>query len=282
MSIQIKNLCKNYGKKEVLKNISLTFEENKIYGLLGRNGVGKSTLLKVISNRLLKTSGEISIDGISKTDSNEAQQKIYMVGEDSFVPLGMKVKNALKLTGQFYDNFDMDYACRLAEQFGLPLKSRISSLSTGYRTIYKIVTALSVNTPYIILDEPTLGLDSYHRDLFYKLVIEKYSESPCTIILSTHLIGEVSTVIENAVILHNGEVLKDEAMDLLLSCGYTVSGKMSDVDAFCKDKKVIGNIETIGGLKSVCIEGTPNKSEIPDNLEISRLDLQQLFIKLTN
>lgn len=282
MSIQIKNLCKNYGKKEVLKNISLTFEENKIYGLLGRNGAGKTTLLKLISNRILKTSGEISIDGITKTDSNQAQQKIYMIGEDSFVPLDMKVKNAFKLTKQFYDTFDMDYACHLAEQFGLSLDSRIIKLSTGYRTIYKIVTALSVNTPYIILDEPTLGLDSYHRDLFYKLVIEKYSENPCTIILSTHLIGEVSTVIENAVIIHNGEVLKDESIESLLSCGYTVSGKSGDVDAFCKDKKIIGNIETIGGLKSVCVEGKPNKSEIPDCLEISRLDLQQLFIKLTN
>jgi ABC-2 type transport system ATP-binding protein len=139
---------------------------------------------------------------------------------------------------------------------------------------------LSVNTPYILLDEPVLGLDANHRDMFYRILLEKYSTNPSTIIISTHLIEEVSAVIEDIVILKKGKIIKNESSEALLSNGYTVSGSAAVVDTFLVDKNVIGT-DTLGGLKSAYILGKL-EGEIPNGIEISKLDLQKLFIQLTN
>ena len=99
-----------------------------------------------------------------------------MMGEKNFYPDNMKIKEIFRWTKEFYPEFDTEYAMKLAEVFDLNLNKNVKSLSTGYNSIYKVIIALSVNTPYVLLDEPVLGLDANHRDLFYKLLIEKYSK----------------------------------------------------------------------------------------------------------
>ena len=137
-----------------------------------------------------------------------------------------------------------------------------------------------MNAPYILLDEPVLGLDANHRDLFYRILIEKYSESPCTIVISTHLIEEVSNVIEDIIIIKQGKIIKNESREALLSQGYTVSGVASIVDAYVAGKDVIGT-DQLGGLKTVYVLGKIDQ-KVPEGIEISKLDLQKLFIQLTN
>lgn len=137
-----------------------------------------------------------------------------------------------------------------------------------------------MNAPYILLDEPVLGLDANHRDLFYRILIERYSENPCTIVISTHLIEEVSNVIEDIIIIKQGKIIKNESREELLSQGYTVSGVASIVDDYVADKNVIG-VDQIGGLKTVYVLGKLDKN-VPEGIEISKLDLQKLFIQLTN
>jgi ABC-2 type transport system ATP-binding protein len=132
----------------------------------------------------------------------------------------------------------------------------------------------------VLLDEPILGLDANHRELFYRILLEKYSDHPCTIIISTHLIEEVSALIENVIIIKKSKIIKDESCENLLSQGYTVSGNASLVDTYIAGKNILGT-DSIGGLKSAYILGTRG-DEIPAGIEISRLDLQKLFIKLTN
>src|ERR1035437_4847795 len=223
--IEIKKISKSFGDVQALKDVSVVFEENKIYGLLGRNGAGKSTLLNVITSRIFADSGEVTVDGITAADNDLALQKIYMMSEKNYYPDTMKIKDAFKWTKEFYPDFDAAYAKTLADRFELNLNKRIKSLSTGYSSIFKIVTALSTNVPYILLDEPVLGLDANHRDLFYKIVIEKYSANPCTIIISTHLIEEAAGVIEQVVVIKDGSIIRDEPREELLSKGYTVSGR---------------------------------------------------------
>lgn len=104
----------------------------------------------------------------------------------------MKVKRALDTAAVFYPDFDRSYAESLAKQFELPLNKKINGLSTGYGSIFRLILGLSVNTPYVLFDEPVLGLDAQHRDLFYKLLVQKYAEHPCTMVVSTHLIAEVA------------------------------------------------------------------------------------------
>lgn len=281
MSIEIKNISKSYGTTQALSRVNLTFESNKIYGLLGRNGAGKTTLLNIITNRIFADEGEVLVDGIPAKENDLALQKIYLMSEKNYYPLNMKVKEIFAWTKNFYPDFDMEYAKKLADIFELNITKNVKSLSTGYNSIFKVIIALSVNTPYVLLDEPVLGLDANHRDVFYRLLIEKYSNSPSTIVISTHLIEEVSTVIEDVIIIKNGSIIKNESREDLLSQGYTISGKASSVDSFIVDKNVIG-IETIGGLKSAFILGSINKETIPADLEVTKLDLQKLFVQLTN
>lgn len=279
--IEVKNITKNFGNICALKNVSLKFEENKIYGLLGRNGAGKSTLLNIITNRIFPGSGEITIDGEKAAENDTALSKVYLMNEKNFYPEGMKICDAFKWSREFYPGFNMDYANSLAEKFELNTKKKVKALSTGYSSIFKIITALSVNAQYILLDEPVLGLDANNRDLFYKTLIENYAENPKTIIISTHLIEEAANVIENIVIIKKGEILKNESCEELLSKGYTVSGTASAVDSFIEGRNVIG-CDSLGGLKTAYIWGKIDKSSVPENLEVSKLDLQKLFIKLTN
>ncbi|WP_033127111.1 ABC transporter ATP-binding protein, partial [Eubacterium sp. ER2] len=188
--IEVKNVSKSFKDTQALRNVSLTFEEGKIYGLLGRNGAGKSTLLNIISNRKYPNEGYVSVDGVPAAENDEALRKMFLINEMNLYPESMRVRDAFKVTKTFYPSFDEEYALKLSEMFELNIKKKIKSLSTGYQSIFRNVLALSVNVPYVFFDEPVLGLDAYHRDLFYRLLIEKYSEEPFTAVISTHLIEE--------------------------------------------------------------------------------------------
>ena len=278
-SINIKNLSKSFGSVQALKNVSLTLEGDKIYALLGRNGAGKSTLLKIITNRLFADSGEVMLDNTAITENDKMLGQIYLMSESTYYPESMKITKAFKWSKEFYPNFDAEYAQKLAEKFELNINKSVKSLSTGYSSIFKLIIALSVNTPFIFLDEPVLGLDANHRDLFYQVLAERYSENPSTIVISTHLIEEISGLVEDVIIINSGEIIRNESCENLLASGYTISGKAAAVDEFIKDKEVIGQ-DSLGGLKTAYLIG--KAENIPQSLEVSKLDLQKLFVKLTS
>lgn len=280
-SIEVRNISKNFGSVAALKHVNVTFAENHIYGLLGRNGAGKSTLLNLITNKIFPTEGEILVDGEPVLENDRALGKIYCMTEQNLYPERMKMQDVFRWSREFYPDFDMGYAQELCKKFELSLQARTNTLSTGYNSIFKIIVALASNAPIILLDEPVLGLDANHRELFYKELIENYSDHPRTIVISTHLIEEVADIIERVVIIKKGEVLLDDDVEHVVSQGYTVSGAAGAVDAYISGKNVLG-CDTLGGLKSAYLMGSYNKTDIPNGLEMSALDLQKLFIQLTN
>lgn len=282
MAIQVQNVSKSFGQVQALKGVSAGFGENKIYGLLGRNGAGKSTLLNIMTNRIFPDGGTVLVDGENGQENDEAQSKIFLMSETTLYPDTMRVSGAFRWAKAFYPGFNESYAQKLLDDFGLAARSKISGLSTGYRSIFKLVLALSVNVPYVLLDEPVLGLDANHRELFYKRLLEKYAESPFTVVLSTHLIEEVANLVEDVVIIKEGEILRQESRESLLAGGYTVSGGAAAVDAYIQGKKVLG-IDALGGLRTAYVLGVPEKGgEAAKDLEFGPMDLQKLFIQLTN
>ncbi len=282
MSIALNNVSKSFGQVNAVSNLTLTLEEGKIYGLLGRNGAGKTTLLNLITNRLYPTAGTIQINGLDAASGDSAQGEVYFMSEKSLYSDTARICEIFKWTNAFYNGqMDLDYAGNLAKQFGLDTKKKVRQLSTGYTSIFKIIIALSLKVPYILLDEPVLGLDANHRELFYKLLLENYAANPRTIVVSTHLIEEVSGLIEQAIIIKDGRLIRNETVESLLSSGYTVSGPKALVEAFIQGKTVIGT-EQLGGLMTACIQGQAEEKSLPDGLVLSPLDLQKLFIRLTN
>ena len=278
--LEVKNVSKAFKDTKALDDVSIQIEENKIYGLLGRNGAGKTTLLNIINNRLFPDQGSITLDGQDITENDQILRQFYLIGEKNLFPDTIKVKDVFKWSKEFFPNFDMEYALKLSELFELPLKKKVNDLSTGYQSIFKNITALSVNTPFVFLDEPVLGLDANHRELFYKTLIQKYSENPFTFVISTHLIDEVATVLENVIIIKNGEILCQDSCENLLKQGYSISGPASLVDSYIKGRNTIGE-DVLGGLKTAYVLGAPDPMH-SGSLEIAPLDLQKLFIQLTN
>ncbi|HJA66783.1 MAG TPA: ABC transporter ATP-binding protein [Candidatus Mediterraneibacter cottocaccae] len=278
--IQIKNVTKRYGDVTALDHVSFSFESGKIYGFLGRNGAGKSTLINIIANRIFPDEGAVFIDGLPARENMDVHEKIFCMSEADLYDTGMKVRDHFKWTGRFYDSFDVEKAFRIAEEFGLDTGKRFKALSKGYQSIFKLTIALALNVPYVIFDEPVLGLDANHREMFYSLLLKEFEENERTLIIATHLIEEVANIIEEVVLIDNGRVLLQESTEELLETGYCVSGFAKDVDAYCLEKNVIGTDE-LGSLKLAYICG--EKTEIPQgsSLQITAMNLQKLFVKLT-
>jgi ABC-2 type transport system ATP-binding protein len=284
-TIQIKGVSKLYGGIKALDKVDMTTESNRIYGLLGRNGAGKTTLLNLMTNRIFPTEGEIIIDGETVFENDKVLRDIFYMTEQNLYPEGERIKDIYKWTKEFYPSFDIEYAKGLSEKFGLDMKKKVKDLSTGYTSIFKAIAALASNADILLFDEPVLGLDANHRDMFYKELIANYSESPKTIIISTHLIEEVASVIEEAIIIREGKLILKQSVEDLLSDAYIVSGEASRVDKYIQGKKCI-SIDTIGSFKSATIfEAEKNKDQaLADELklEFAKAELQKLFIGLTN
>ncbi|CUP28534.1 ABC transporter ATP-binding protein [Muricomes sp. OA1] len=279
-AIQIKDVVKRYNNVNALDRVSLSFEYGKIYGFLGRNGAGKSTLINIISNRIFADEGEILIDGLRAKENMEVHEKIFCMSEMDLYDTSLKVIEHFKWIDRFYDSFDLDQARQIAEKFGLDINKRYKALSKGYQSIFKLTIALSLHVPYVVFDEPVLGLDANHRELFYELLLQDYENYQRTIIIATHLIEEVANIIEEVVLIDKGRVLLQETVETLMNKGYCISGLAGEVDDYCKDKNVIGYDE-LGNLKLAYILG--EKEQLPKNshLQISNMNLQKLFVKLT-
>jgi ABC-2 type transport system ATP-binding protein len=279
-AIQIKNVTKRYKNVTALDNVSLSFEFGKIYGLLGRNGAGKSTLINIMANRIFADHGEICINGAPAKENMHIHEKIFCMSETDLYDKDLKVIEHLKWTGRFYDNFDTDKALKFAKKFNLDINKRFGALSKGYQSIFKLVIALSLNIPYVIFDEPVLGLDANHRELFYSLLLAEYENNERTFIIATHLIEEVAGIMEEVVLIDNGKILLQESVENLLKTGYSVSGPAKEVDHYCRGKKVIG-CDNLGALK-ISYVLDKKSSPLPEgSLQISAINLQKLFVKLT-
>ncbi len=283
--ILIKNVTKSYQGKEVLSDISINIEISKIYGLLGRNGAGKTTLLHLMTNRGILDSGEILIDEESICENDKALSKIYFMEEKNLFPESMKIVDVFKWTKEFYEDFDMEYAIKLSDMFKLNIKKKVKNLSTGYKSISKIIATLASGAEILIFDEPILGLDANHRELFYKELLKIYGEGEKTIIISTHIIEEISHLLEKVVILKEGRVIENDSVENMLNLAYAVSGSSDDVDKYIISKNTIA-IETLGSYKKATILEERTKEDLDNikklELEISTVELQKLFIYLTN
>lgn len=279
-AIQIKNITKKYNNTTALNNVSLSFEAGKIYGLLGRNGAGKSTLINIIANRIFPDKGEILIDDIIAKENMQVHEKIFCMSEADLYDADLKIKDHFKWINEFYDNFDLNKAFEIAKKFNLDTSKKFKALSKGYQSIFKLTVALCLKVPYVIFDEPVLGLDANNRDLFYSLLLKDYEENNKTIIIATHLIEEIANIIEEVVLIDNGKILLQETVEDLLEKGYSISGTAKEVDNYCSNKNVIGSDE-LGNLKISYV--LDEKTALPEksNLQLSAMNLQKLFVKIT-
>ena len=222
--LECRELTKKYGKKEVLHSLNLKLEQGKIYGLIGRNGAGKTTLLSLLSAQNPGTQGEILLDGQKVWENQEALKHIYFsreINPNSTVYSGLKVKELLKIAAAYLPDWDKEMANSLIQLFHLDVKKRISKLSKGMTSMITIILALASKAEFTFLDEPVAGLDVVAREQFYRILLEEFTESGRTFVVSTHIIEEAADLFEEVIFLHEGEILlKENTQDLLEQCRY--------------------------------------------------------------
>lgn len=281
--IKIKDITKIYGKKtKALDNVNLTIEPNKIHGLLGRNGAGKTTLLNIMTNKILPTNGDVTIGGETVIENDKVLSKILYIMVDSTFP--WKIHKVFRRMSEFYPEFDIEYANSLVEKFEINISKDSKGMSTGEASIFRAIVALASNAEILLLDEPVLGVDPNHREMLYKEIIKNYSEKPKTIIISTHLIKEVATVIEEVTIIKNGEIIRNQSVDTLLASAYAISGRAEDVDEYLTNRKytsieVIGESKTVIVLEDVKDKDVKLASKL--SIQIGDVELQKLCMSLT-
>ena len=210
--LQCIDLNKNYGKKEVLKNVNLTIPRDKIIGLLGKNGTGKSTLIKLINDLLTPTSGKILVNG--KEVGVESKKNIAYLPERTYLDKSMTVKKVLEFFESFYENFDVDKAKKLLEDLGLDINQKLSKMSKGMQEKVQLVLVMSRKADLYILDEPLGGVDPATRDYILDTILSNFNEG-ASVIISTHLISDIERILDEVIFIDNGEIILSSDSDEL-------------------------------------------------------------------
>lgn len=279
--LKISHLSKKFGRRVILDDVSFTLEPAKIYGLLGRNGAGKSTLLNLISNRIFPTSGSIKL-GDQEVNTDQTLDQVFLIGEDNLYYKQVKINQMFDLADGAYGNFDYQNAERMLKRFELEGNQKFAKLSTGQKTAAKISLALNVDADYIFLDEPVLGLDVNHREIFYQELIKSYQKRPRTIVLSTHLIDEIQQLVEHVILIDRHQVLEDTDVQDLLDRAYDISGPAKLVDQYTEGLNVLSTTD-LGNIRTAHVfDQLPEDRILPDQVQVGHYDLQHLFIYLTN
>ena len=202
--LEYKSVNKSFGEKQVLKNVNLQIESNKIVGLLGKNGSGKSTLFKLANDLLTPTSGEILIDG--KPISVESKNMVSYLPERPYLEPNLKVTDAIKLFETFYEDFDTQKAEKLLIDLELDKNMRLSKMSKGMKEKVQLVLVMSRKAKIYILDEPLGGVDPASRDYILKTILKNFDENS-TLLISTHMIADIENILDEVVLIDGGEIV---------------------------------------------------------------------------
>lgn len=282
--VEADDLTKRFGDLTAIDRISFSLEAGKIYGLLGRNGSGKTTLLRLLTAQLFATGGTLLVFGEQPYENRRVLSQICFMKENQKYPRRWRVGDVLAMAALFFPRWDADYASVLSEDFQLPLARKVSTLSRGTLSALGIVVGLASRAPLSIFDEP-LGLDVVVRSLFYEHLLADYGEHPRTILVSTHLIDEVSRLLEQVLVLDQGRLIIDEEAEALRSRAFTVTGSASQVATFTAGKRLLGG-EQFGSLVSATLLGNADAGERKQaaalGLEVTPVSLQQLIIHMTS
>ena len=210
--LECKNIYKDYDKKQVLKDINLKIPRGKIIGLLGKNGMGKTTLIKLINDLLTPTSGEILVNG--KNIGIESKRIISYLPERTYLDKSMTIKQTLKYFTDFYDNFDIEKAKRLIKDLDLEIDTKISKMSKGMQEKLQLILVMSRNVELYILDEPLGGVDPATRDYILDTILNNFNED-ASVIISTHLISDIERILDEVIFIDKGKIILSSDADKL-------------------------------------------------------------------
>lgn len=282
--IKINNLSKTYGNKLVLENVDLEIKEGKIYGLIGRNGAGKTTLMKVLSDQIINYQGEIYYKDTNILLSNQLKKNLIYIGED-FLTYNLKEKKITKTVNyikKLYPKFNQERFDELSALFKIDLLAKYKKLSYGNQSLFRNIVALSLQAQFLLLDEPSTGLDEINRDLFYGKLNEYQEIDNSTIIISSHILSDIEKIVTDLLILNEGKIIVNDPIDVLLEKAFVITINAENLHFFAS-KNIIKK-SNIG--KQIILYVYDNFSndemrKLKEIADIKRLNLKELFLALT-
>ena len=213
-AIETRDLWRTFGKFEAVKGVSLRVPKGTVFGLLGVNGAGKSTIIKMIMGHLRPTRGEVSVLGRTLgEDLIEIRKRVAYVSENRYLYEWMTVAESVRFTRAFHETWDDKKASDLLKRFSLPAEKKVRQLSRGNRARLCLLLALSFNPELIVLDEPTSGLDPIVRRDFIENIVSEIAEEGKTVLFSSHIVDEVERVADYVAIINEGEILLVSTID---------------------------------------------------------------------
>lgn len=284
MEITVENLTLKYRDTTALDHVSFHFSGPKIYGLLGRNGAGKTSLLSILASFCEQTSGVLRIGGEEVFENPNVMQHVVFIADQDYKEETDRVREFVKWAGRYRPFFDLDYAHSLLQKFKLPLDKKVKDLSKGMQAALSVTIGLASRAPITIFDEAYAGMDAPTREIFYRELLADQEIHPRMILMSTHLVTEMDYLFEELLILHKGKVVLQDDYETILETGVSITGHAETVDEFVRDMRVL-DTQSLGSVKAVTIYGElddmqRNAARLK-GLELSRISLQDLFIHLT-
>lgn len=208
--VEFKNVYKSYGDKDILKGIDLNIPKGKIVGLLGPNGSGKTTIIKLINNLLQVDEGSIEINGMKP--SVETKKIISYLPEKTYLNDWMKVKDILAFFHDFYKDFDIQKANEMIKNLKIDKNERLKTMSKGTKEKVQLILVMCRRADLYILDEPIGGVDPAARSYILDTILTNYNEN-ATLLIATHLISEIENICDEVVFISNGEILLQGDVD---------------------------------------------------------------------
>ena len=208
--LECKNLSKNYGSLTAMNNVNLALETGRIVGLLGPNGSGKTTLLKLANGLLQPSFGEILLDG--KKPGPETKAFVSYLPDANYLMDWMDVNSLIAMFGDFYPDFDVNRATEMLGHLDIKGDAALKTLSKGTKEKVQLILAMSRDAKIYFLDEPIGGVDPAARDYILDTILNNYSEN-ALVVISTHLIADIERMLDEAVLINNGNVVAHRTVD---------------------------------------------------------------------
>ncbi len=283
--IEINNLNFSYEKNvPVLKNISLRETEPVIAGLWGRNGTGKTTLMKLMAGHERPDAGSVRVMGEEPYNNWSAVQKICYMQEDQPFSWLWTVNDALKLAHFYNPNWDQLTANRLLEIFELERHKKVANLSKGMKSALQYIIGLSSMAEVTVLDEPINGLDAGMRKKLYETLLESHADQPRLIMISTHHIEELQTLFETLAVMHHGRLLFYRPVEEVREKGIWLAGEKAKVEKVIVKRPALEQISS-GLLMRVLLDAaySPelNKKSLEQGFTLEKAGLQDYLLGLT-
>ena len=283
--IELRGLTVRYGDTVAVDDVSLDLPSGAIYGLLGRNGSGKTSLLSALASYRKPSAGGVRVDGAEAFENPAVMRATAFIRDTLDVNAQDRVRRVLCLAAWLRPTWDAEYANKLLDLFQLNPAKRFGALSRGQKSALGVVLGLAARAPLTILDEVYLGMDAVVRAAFYRELLADYLTHPRTIVLSTHLIEEVADLFERVIIIDRGRILLHEEADALRGRGVTVTGPAAAVGEFVAGRTVLGE-QSLGGVRAATLYGTVAPADVARGeaagLTFGPVGLQDLFVHLTS